>query len=310
MESSAEERRTSTGLQLTAGFSSLVVFVQLILYTAVGATAAYVSLYAYLNQVTISQQQRAEELLLALGAASRSAYEAKNLATLSNDFNSLKERSTSRPLDILIDEVFFLSKNGSILAHSDFTKVSPATGSALDRLSSEYNNSFYHAAIQLQPGQIETRRLKTRQPVQIEKSVRFLSAFFPWEMESALNYSAPMYSKDQAVGTIHLVVQNNLIQNAIRRILNEFSGFLIILSAAAVISAVLLLVIFAYQLQRVRQIWEAYLARRIEQQRRNQNQLLPEKEPTQSSKPEPEKKPSEPVQKQEKPIYDAILLDE
>jgi hypothetical protein len=308
MESLTAENRTSTGLRLTFGFSTLVIVLQLTLFLAIGAIAVYVSLYAYLNQVTVSQQQRSEELLRALHSAARSAHVSKDYATLSSDFVEIKEKSTSRPLDIIIDEIFVLSKEGSVLAHSDFTKVSPQSKSSIDSISSEYNNAFYHAAIQLQHGQTETRRLKTRQILNIEKSVRFLSAFFPWEMESALNYSTPLVSNDKLLGTVHLTVQNNLIQNAIRRILNEYSRFLLILAGGAILAAILFLTVFAYQLQLVRKIWEKYLARRIEQQRFNSQQQVihtpagHEPAPRQEGKPEKREK--------EKPIYDAILLDD
>ena len=50
MESLTAENRTSTGLRLTFGFSTLVILLQLVLFLAIGAVAVYVSLYAYLNQ--------------------------------------------------------------------------------------------------------------------------------------------------------------------------------------------------------------------------------------------------------------------
>lgn len=306
MESLTAENRTSTGLRLTFGFSSLVILLQLVLFLTIGAVAVYVSLYAYLNQVTISQQQRSEELLRALHSAARSAHISKDYATLSSDFVEIKEKSTARPLDIIIDEIFVLSKSGSVLAHSDFTKVSPQSKSSIDSISPEYNNAFYHAAIQLQPGQVETRRLKTRQILNIEKPVRLLSALFPWEMESALNYSTPLISNDKLLGTVHLTVQNNLIQNAIRRILNEYSGFLVMLAAGAVLAAFLFLAVFGYQLQLVRKAWETYLAKRIEQQRINQRQVI---HTPAGHEPAPQEE-SKPATKKEKPIYDAILLDD
>ncbi|MCS6984547.1 MAG: hypothetical protein NZM25_05405 [Leptospiraceae bacterium] len=103
-----------------------------------------------------------------------------------------------------VKEIFVLDKVGRVLAHSDFTQISPKSRRVADEIHPRYNTEFYHSALKLSAGEWQAREVMESSNLAIGRY--FLSWFLGHERKALVDFSRPLVEKGEKVASVHVLL--------------------------------------------------------------------------------------------------------
>lgn len=166
----------------------------------------YESVYSSLNLLKYTSDNKARDILATVARVAETKMYSDGYNEM-NDFFIRMIKQSEKDLDkFTIKEVFLISSDGIILAHSNPSEVS--TELSLRSQSSKYNKPYYMRALRMRKGQLPTPQT-FGQEYKGEESLygKAIMRLFPELKYQTVLLSAPIYhtEKLETVGSIHLI---------------------------------------------------------------------------------------------------------
>lgn len=225
------------------------------------------------------------------------------------DFAKFSEilQKVSQKTDIpYVEEIFILDKVGRVLAHSDFTQISPKARKLVDEIHPRYHKDFFHSALNLKDGQIQVSHYEESKPIFV-KSI--LLKFFPaFQKPEKAYFSTPLFDKNGAFATLHVLLSRQIFTDKLLWLEKKiifFSGLFVLF--ANVLWGIFVFA-FAIRVNFLEKLWKEHFIYLMENSLLKQ-ELQKKLMDSNAVGFEPKKRVL-PSQKEVKEPVDAILLEE
>jgi hypothetical protein len=192
-------------IRLIAYFLLLVLFCMSLAVSAV-SWSFYESVYSSLNLLKYTSDNKARDILATVARVAETKMYSEGYSEM-NDFFIRMIKQSEKDLDkFTIKEVFLISSDGIILAHSNPSEVSSDINSRTP--SPKYNKPYYMRALRMRKGQLPTPQTFGQEYKGEETFYgRLVMRLFPELKYQTVLLSAPIYhmEKLETVGSIHLI---------------------------------------------------------------------------------------------------------
>lgn len=185
----------------------------------------------------------------------------KGMVQLSREFSSLVEKHD--PANGKIHEVFVLSRAGRVLAHNDFTVIG-RKNDPVTEISSRYSREEFHKALNLEEGQTLVQDWPFALPAGAAEFSPVAGILFPEKKQWVSVYSTPYYVNGKVLGTVHVVLENNLLPETTDRMVRSLGLLLAIAVALSVVLSVVLLLLVSSRLSQVQRTWVQMVRYKLE----------------------------------------------
>ena len=188
-----------------AYFIFLTLFCEGIAVTAV-AWSFYESSRLSLNLIKYTSDNKARDMLFSLAKASEGKMTSDGLAEISTDFFRIKKQSGKDVDKFGVREIFILSDNGKILAHSDKEEISVPLKSR--PVLEKYNKPFFMRPLRMRKGQYPVPQdYGETYHGDGSRFSEILIRLFPDLKVQTVTVSSPVYhvKKLETVASIHMV---------------------------------------------------------------------------------------------------------
>jgi hypothetical protein len=166
----------------------------------------YESVYSSLNLLKYTSDNKARDILATVARVAETKMNSEGYSEM-NDFFVRMIKQSEKDLDkFTIKEVFLISPDGIILAHSNSSEVSSDISSRTP--SAKYNKPYYMRALRMRKGQLPTPQTFGQEYKGEETFYgRLVMRLFPELKYQTVLLSAPIYhiEKLETVGSIHLI---------------------------------------------------------------------------------------------------------
>lgn len=166
----------------------------------------YESVYSSLNLLKYTSDNKARDILATVARVAETKMYSDGYNEM-NDFFIRMIKQSEKDLDkFTIKEVFLISPEGVVLAHSNPSEIS---GDIISRTpSAKYNKPYYMRALRMRKGQLPTPQTFGQEYKGEETFMgRLMMNLFPELKYQTVLLSAPIYhlEKLETVGSIHLI---------------------------------------------------------------------------------------------------------
>ncbi|HMV44121.1 MAG TPA: hypothetical protein PK079_17940 [Leptospiraceae bacterium] len=166
----------------------------------------YESVYSSLNLLKYTSDNKARDILATVARVAETKMYSDGYNEM-NDFFVRMIKQSEKDLDkFTIKEVFLISPEGVVLAHSNPSEI---TGEIISRTPSQkYNKPYYMRALRMRKGQLPTPQTFGQEYKGDETFFgRMMMRLFPELKYQTVLLSAPIYhlEKLETVGSIHLI---------------------------------------------------------------------------------------------------------
>ncbi|HRP69727.1 MAG TPA: hypothetical protein PLY93_09375 [Turneriella sp.] len=202
---------------------------------------AFFSMKESARQLETAYSERGRELTLALSSNTIST-DVRSLSRLSATFaavvNKYRYNDTERP----ISEIFILSKDGRILAHSDVSLVTTGTREAINEISAKYNQEFFHGSLSYEANSVQQEDLPKPSGIFQSKNSFLVDTFMSPHVYYSTDFSTALKEvdrrtrKEKSYATLHVITNRLGVYYYLSAMLQKFllvfaitflSGFLV-----------------------------------------------------------------------------------
>ncbi len=252
------------GVSFSFALSVLLLIQILVLFTV--GSLGYLALMQHSQQLENIFQQRGKELVagLSTGAANLKPTDRDAFAKLSGSYAEMTERQGKSQDALPVTEVFVLDKIGRILAHSDFTQISPKARNLVDEVNARYNNDYFHFALQLEPGQVYFQNFPYPDSAPRSQTSFVLEYILPEHYNYSADFATPVAFKGKNFATVHVVMNRIHLYNLLEVMLKKFYLVLGLSALAATFVWALLLLAFYFRTRYIQNLWRDMLRHHLE----------------------------------------------
>ncbi|MBP7284344.1 MAG: hypothetical protein KBA66_22345 [Leptospiraceae bacterium] len=193
-------------IRLIAYFLLLIFFCGSLAVSAV-SWSFYESVYSSLNLLKYTSDNKARDILATVARVAETKMDSEAGYAEMNDFFIRMIKQSEKDLDkFTIKEVFLISSDGIILAHSNPSEVSSDINTRTP--SPKYNKPYYMRALRMRKGQLPTPQTFGQEYKGEETFYgRLVMRLFPELKYQTVLLSAPIYKMEklETNGSIHLI---------------------------------------------------------------------------------------------------------
>ncbi|RME90332.1 MAG: hypothetical protein D6767_06980 [Candidatus Hydrogenedentota bacterium] len=251
----------------------IILLLEILLVSAAG-------LWGYLSlQEAIRSHEKAffragRQLVAAISASAELAEKHNDFAPLSISFGKMVNDFRNKVETASVSEVFYLSADGRVLAHSDPTFVQSAKRKTkkrkkvknkvklaqLSELELKYNNEFFHAALLTDSEEILVRNYPY--PVFDRKlDASFLAeALMPADIQYSVDFSTVVMRGFRKTGSVHVIMNRAALYDTVEHLVSRFWIMLAIVCTAGLIVGLILLFAFAVRGRFLERLWIKFLS--------------------------------------------------
>jgi len=226
---------------------------------------AYSSYLTFQNHVQVMEkqfiQENSEKLLLLSETAHRAA-ETGKYAPLSRLMKELINFQKKKNNISSVHELFYLHRKGFVYAHTDLSQLTSDKKNVLSRMSSLYNNEFFHVALMYDRGEIHYQNYPYETYNTTSKSLYILRRLLPVNYFEAIDFQTPVKKKGGAEATLHLVASRRYLDKVLVEQTQDMVLQTAVVFGASFVGTFFVWLVYTRRLKKVRAMIE-YLFRHL-----------------------------------------------
>jgi len=255
----AQVSRPASFVSIPFSFAfGIILWIEVWLIVCVIAIGFFVS-KDYFGKLENTFNQRGKELALSIGSASTLAYQNRKFDFLAKHLSNIVKQKDPIVQTKPISEIFVLSRQGVILAHSDVTLMTKNSRDPVNEISLKYNNEFFHAGLLINEGQIYTQNYPYPSSDIRKKSSYFLQSFLPEKLDYAVDFSTPIIYHKKSQATVHVVMNRKFIYEFLQKSIDKFAVILGVVIGGGLIIALLIIIAFILRARYLQKLWQNLL---------------------------------------------------
>lgn len=313
----SKDTHLSKGRVASISFSfvfTLVSIIELVIFIFF-LLGGYFILNRYSRELEFSFLENGKQWAINAAALAQSSVQTQNYEVLTRSYISAIDNAASQGSKV--EEVFFLSADGVVKAHNDYSEIANPRVDGVKQISSRYNNRYFHAALLAKEGEVLVQDYEFTSSVpKIAKTVALL---LPRDFSLGSDFSTGVYVQGKPVGSVHVIVSRSYAHSFLPMAIHDYSILLLFFMLGGLVLAAFLSVFFSMRVRYLENIWKrifhnqddslysmlSQVEKKIDKLEYSPNNFFPVNENSGSEKNKPEDKFS-----REDEILEAILIEE
>lgn len=224
----------------TGGFFSVSVFILLFWAFAFVFGLGYFTIQPLADKLDKEFIQKNSEMTALLADQASEAVAKGSLTSFIQSIRRIVEMQNRDARFGAAHEIFFLERGGLLAAHSDLTEITTNAASRVSKISGDYNNELFHAALLNDKGDVLIQKYPYEKYRSDHKFLILFESLLPPQFFETVDFSAPVYKGSSSKGTLHVIASRTHIYDILKGYLSTY--FLALLAAifgTAIVSLIL-----------------------------------------------------------------------
>ncbi len=239
---------------ISFSFIFSIVFLNVIIFLGIFAGVSFFSIKNHVIKMQEIYYQRGKELNLALASLSSESIKKGNYAELNVLFSKLANKQDAIKRENPISEILLLDKKGVVWAHSNMSKVTSNARIASDKISTFYNQDFFHEAILFEPGNVLMKDYHFYKEEIRDKFSLFLEFLLTEKLSYSTDFTSVLSREGMNIATLHVIMNKMYIYNYLRNWVFDSVYVLAGVMGASLLFSMLTLLLFYMKASSTRKI--------------------------------------------------------
>ena len=193
-------------LSVSSGFYFMTFSFICFLFTSIIGVIFYFTVLDTVQTSEVLLNKYGTDILAVTSDTMENAVKTSKYATINRIIKDLYDKQGIDADNKMIQEIFYLDRKGTVLAHTDYTKLTNNANTSINKISSIYNNELFHSALMLTSNEINIQAYPYDN-YNVDRSYLYLIRYIlPREYFNTMDYSVPVFIGKKPMGTFHVVL--------------------------------------------------------------------------------------------------------